>query len=52
MWLDVPICVSCWHKQEPQREPHRLLVSSPVECCKCGEQVFSPVYVRAEWPKA
>lgn len=44
------ICVPCWNKREPGREPIRLHVEfiSWETCCFCGESHASGIHVRED----
>ena len=45
-----PICDDCWHAQQGERVPHRLVEEyREVErCCSCGKQTKSGIYIRSD----
>ena len=41
------VCDSCW-KASDSREPHRVVKIVPENCCFCGEETRSGIYVRLD----
>ncbi len=49
-WENVAICVKCWVKQNPDRDPVTLRdkFRTPERCHFCGDPTKAGIYVRAE----
>ena len=45
-----PICDLCWAREEPGREPTRLLPHAREieKCCICGRDTLSGIYFRRD----
>lgn len=41
------ICIECWDKRQPGREPVHLKDPEETKCCFCGEPNRDGIYVRA-----
>jgi hypothetical protein len=45
-WKSMACCDLCWIERQGGREPVRLREPDAEECCYCGEQTLSGIYVR------
>lgn len=43
-----PICEACWRDREPGREPMTLQQPEVEECCLCGSETASGIYIRVD----
>jgi hypothetical protein len=42
------ICVECWDKQQPGREPVTVLNGTEQTCCFCGQPTKAGIYIRED----
>jgi len=43
-----PLCGICWELEFPNRLPHRLVDRQVVNCCNCGGETVSGIWVRRD----
>lgn len=43
-----PICQDCWITRNPDREPVRVSLGDPENCCDCGEATNAGIYIRVD----
>lgn len=51
-WRPMPVCLACWQKRYPEREPTRFLGSTEeLECFVCEQPAADGIFVRVriEW---
>lgn len=52
LWFRVAVCDYHWRRVAGDREPVRLPEQDGKvldRCAKCGDELTSPIYVRASW---
>lgn len=42
------ICLSCWKKREPNREPYKVNNSGSDRCCFCGQLNHDGIFIRKD----
>lgn len=42
------ICIDCWNKQKPNREPLSTTVHNNEKCCFCGNKTNKGIYIRQD----
>lgn len=43
-----PICQNCWISRNPERDPVRVVVGDPENCCDCGKGTNDGIYIRID----
>lgn len=53
-WQSAQQCDRCWHAEQGDRAPHRLvqLHREITPCVDCGRRTSSGIYVRRDIPEA